>query len=181
MRRAVAALILCVLPAVLSACGSPGEAALDPLRDELEAAGEVRLTATVSSPANGRWSEFTLDCVSSGGTAVLTVLAPDELAGVQAEINAGSGTLSYDGLELEFSEPGEVTPVTALPYLLDALAGAYVTLSWTEGEDTFVSLEATDSLSLTVRLDASGTPVWAELLVDGEAVIGCEITEFTID
>ena len=54
------------------------------------------------------------------------------------------------------------------------------TISWSEGDDTYVSLEATDELSITLRLGADGNPVWAEFLLGGEAVSQCEITQFTI-
>lgn len=178
MRRAFAALILCVF---LTGCGASGDAALEGLREELSAADEVRLTALVCSAEGSRRSEFTLECVASGGECALTVLSPEELAGVTARFGADGPTLSYDTLALEFTEPEGVTPVTALPLLLGALESAYVTLSWTEDGDTFVSLEATDDLSLTVRLDTGGVPVWAELLEAGETAAQCEITEFTID
>lgn len=180
MRRAFAALIAGAALLALTACGSGGESALDPLRARLEAAAGLEITADVSSAAEGRYSEYTLRYERGADGGTVTVLSPETLAGVSASFDSGSALLSYDGLALSFELPGEVSPVTALPLLADALAGAYETLSWTEGGDTFVSLEATDSLGATVRLDAEGAPVWAELLVDGVSAAECEITQFLI-
>ena len=167
MLRAALALAAGAMLLALTACGAPGEDALDELREDMTAADGVTVRAAVNSTAGGEYG--------------VTVLAPAEVAGVTATLDLDGGTLGYDGLALAFASPGGVTPITALPELLRALESAYAALSWTEGESTFVSLEVTDSLTMTVELGGDGSPVWAELLEDGTASAQCEISQFTID
>lgn len=179
MRRAIAALVSGAMLFALTACGSESSP-LDALRARIEDAGSFTITAKVGSTTDGRISEYTLESVTGPEGSTVRVLEPAELAGVTASFDSAAGVLSYDSLVLSFESPDTVTPITALPVLADALADAYETISWREGEDDFVSLEATDSLNITLRLSAEGEPVWAEFLLDGETVSTCEITQFTI-
>ena len=149
MLRAALALAAGAMLLALTACGAPGEDALDELREDMTAADGVTVRAAVNSTAGGEYAEYELECTRSGGEYGVTGLAPAE--------------------------------ETALPELLRALESAYAALSWTEGESTFVSLEVTDSLTMTVELGGDGSPVWAELLEDGAASAQCEISQFTID
>ena len=173
MLRAALALAAGAMLLALTACGAPGEDALDELREDMTAADGVTVRAAVTSTAGGEYAEYELECTRSGGEY--------GVAGVTATLDLDGGTLGYDGLALAFASPGGVTPITALPELLRALESAYAALSWTEGESTFVSLEVTDSLTMTVELGGDGSPVWAELLEDGTASAQCEISQFTIN
>lgn len=179
MRRAITALIAGAMLFALTACGDGG-ASLGALRERIDESDGLSITARVASTTDGRSESYTLECVSGPERCTVRVLEPAELAGVTASFDADTGVLSYDSLVLSFETPGDVTPITALPVLVSALSDAYETISWTEGEDTFVSLEVTDELGITLRLDNSGTPVWAEFLLGGEAVSQCEITQFSL-
>ena len=157
MLRAALALAAGAMLLALTACGAPGEDALDELREDMTASDGVTVRAAVTSTAGGEYAEYELECTRS--EYGVTVLAPAEVAGVTATLDLDGGTLGYDGLALAFASPGGVTPITALPELLRALESAYAALSWTEGESTFVSLEVTDSLTMTVELGGDGSPV----------------------
>ena len=174
MRRAALALMTGALLLTLAGCGAQ-EQSLEDLRARLEGAGEVSVSAVVTAATDSRYSEYSLECRADGGGYALTVLAPEEVAGVTARMDSETGVLEYDGLALSFETPGE-----ALPTLCEALKAGYETLSWSEGDDTYISLEVTDELSVTVRLNAQGVPIWAELTVDGESAAACDITQFTI-
>ncbi len=180
MRRAALAIMTGAMLFALTGCGGGGAASMDALRENLAAAEEISVSAVVSATTDGRYTEYTLEYVSNSDGCTVSVTEPDELAGVTASFDEAAGTLKYDGLVLSFEVPGSVTPVTALPTLIAALTDAYETISWTEGENTFVSLAATDSLTVTLELDARGTPVWAEFLENGESVSTCEITQFSL-
>ena len=179
MRRAALALMTGAFLLTLAGCGAQ-EQSLEDLRARLEGAGEVSVSAVVTAATDSRYSEYNLECRADGGGYALTVLAPEEVAGVTARMDSETGVLEYDGLALSFETPGEVSPITALPTLCEALKAGYETISWSEGDDTYISLEVTDELSVTVRLNAQGVPIWAELTVDGESAAACDITQFTI-
>ena len=162
----------------LAACEADG-GEFEALRARLSGAEGVSVTAEVSSTQGGKLREYTLRCDLGGGVSSVEVLAPEDIAGVTARTNGETGELEYAGLILPAPLTG-LSPVTALPELVDALVNAYRTLSWREGEHTLVSLQATDELGLTVELDESGEPVWAELLLDGVSAAQCAITQFEI-
>ena len=180
MRRAAAALTTLIFALALSACGG-GTDVLAQLRAGLEGAGEVRITAGEPSLSGTRPSEYNLTLERTDGGLTVTVNEPEEIAGVSAVYDEDTLSLEYEGLILPAPVTGEVSPITALPELLDALENGYEALSWSEGEDTYVSLEPSDGLGVTVRFNSGGEPVWAELLVGGESAVQCEITEFTVN
>ena len=108
------------------------------------------------------------------------MLEPETLAGVKAVYDGETRSLEFDGLMLDMGE-AQISPIDALPRLLDALEEGYETLSWPEGDDVFISLEVSDGFTATVRLDSAGKPVWAELLVDGVSAVQCDISQFSIN
>ena len=118
MLRAALALAAGAMLLALTACGAPGEDALDELREDMTAADGVTVRAAVTSTAGGEYAEYELECTRSGGEYGVTVLAPAEVAGVTATLDLDGGTLGYDGRALAFASPGGVTPITALPELL---------------------------------------------------------------
>ena len=120
MLRAALALAAGAMLLALTACGAPGEDALDELREDMTAADGVTVRAAVTSTAGGEYAEYELECTRSGSEYGVTVLAPAEVAGVTATLDLDGGTLGYDGLALAFASPGGVTPITALPELLRA-------------------------------------------------------------
>ena len=71
----------------LTACGAPGEDALDELREDMTAADGVTVRAAVTSTAGGEYAEYGLECTRSGGEYGVTVLAPAEVAGVTATLD----------------------------------------------------------------------------------------------
>ena len=124
-RKAVCALmtILCL---ALSGCGGVGEGAgaeqlaLDIRREYLEMTG---CTAQVEVMADYgiRIFEYTLDVTfQRQGETVLTVTAPQEIAGVTARMAEGTSTLEYDGVQVETGPlTGEgLSPMECVPLLL---------------------------------------------------------------
>lgn len=180
MRRAALALITGAMLFALAACGRSAGASLSALRASLEDAASVTVTASVSSVTGGRAREYTLECKSEGGKYALSVLAPAEIAGVSASYDGSVSQLEFDGLILPCGGIEGLSPLTALPELLEALKSGYETLSWEEGESTLVSLETDGAAGVTVELDSSGLPVGAEFTVSGESAAVCEITQFLI-
>ena len=91
----------------LTACGAPGEDALDELREDMTAADGVTVRAAVTSTAGGEYARGT--SWSARAPAASTAsrwLAPAEVAGVTATLDLDGGTLGYDGLALAFASPG---------------------------------------------------------------------------
>lgn len=180
MRRAASVLAALVLTLGLTACGGGGGDVLAPLREGLSEAQEVNITARVSSTLEGRAGEYELACRYTPEGGSVEVLAPEEIAGVAVSFGADGGELTFDGIVLDVPSRSGVSPLNALPELVNALRDGQTDVCWSEGESDFVSVRYTDEVSATVELSAEGIPVWAELISDGVSAAVCEIEQFTV-
>ena len=132
MKRLCAPMMtLCLL---LAACGGGSggrgdeELALD-IRAEYLGMAACAATAEITADYGQRVYEFTLDLqYTKGGETVLTVTAPEDIAGVTARLKDGAATLEYDGASLETGElDGQgLSPVSALPALLNAVQTGFI-------------------------------------------------------
>ena len=121
---------------------------------------------------------------------VLTILAPEEAAGITAEAKEGRTWLDYDGVRLETGplDPAGLSPMDALPALLEAMETGSVTETGTENDGTRdillvtigdPDLPAGRGRETIFRFDKSRkTLLEAELRSDGAAVIRCVFSEF---
>ena len=125
MRRS---LLICVLMMTLSlsACGGGGggseaeELALT-IRGEYLAMTSCAAQAVVTADYGQRVYRYELSAAVNGEDALLTLTAPETVAGLTARIEEDEGWLEYDGAILETGElaPGGLTPMGAIPALLE--------------------------------------------------------------
>ena len=121
MRRS---LLICVLMMTLSlsACGGGGggseaeELALT-IRGEYLAMTSCAAQAVVTADYGQRVYRYELSAAVNGEEALLTLTAPETVAGLTARIEEDEGWLEYDGAILETGElaPGGLTPMGAIP------------------------------------------------------------------
>ena len=182
---------LCLLA---SGCGGgekPAEDMAQAIREEYSAMTGCAGTVEVTADYGQRVYQYTLDFTFSEGELTLTVTAPAELSGVTAHVAEGQTKLEYDGAILETGplSPEGLSPVSALPVLLDYARGGFSDQWGTEGEGEQALL----------RIDyrdpdngpGSGTEgvLWfdpadhdlvrGEITEDGYRVIACEWTAFS--
>lgn len=189
MRRWLAAvLMMLLLP--LSAC-SAGET--DELqtpmafRTALLSAGECSFTAQMRVDLEDRLYDVTLECeCSADGSARLTVLAPDTIAGISAQLQQGRGTLDYDGMAVDFGllPQTELAPI-AIPALVVAYwREAYIDSAGWEDETLRVTYDNDmddEQIIVDTWFDAQQTPIYAEVSVDGTVRATIQLTDVTID
>lgn len=177
MRRGwIAALMISAL--LLTGCGSGGaEEAFDGFRRSLEAAEDVAVTAEVTAVSDTDVTAFTLSCTEAEGEYGIEVTAPEMLAGVRAHLRQGGTTLEFDNIVLPMGTVREdgLSPLTALPCMLQAARSGYADLIWTEDGKTVAQLIFDDTTAVRLYLDGTGTPVYAELSVGDTTVIQCSI------
>lgn len=170
-------------------------------KDKLEAAQSVYRTmsgctaqAEITADYGQRVYEFTLDLqYTKGGETVLTVTAPEDIAGVTARLKDGAATLEYDGASLETGElDGQgLSPVSALPALLNAVQTGFIAEVGREDLDETATLRiccrdpeqapgAGVETAVWFDLDTHGL-VQGEISVDGARVILCRFTQFTME
>jgi len=125
------ALMTLLLP--LTGCfgGGEGQKALDTaltIRGEYLALTDFSTQAQLRADYGQRVYEYTLDVAADETEMVLTIAAPELVAGTTARIRAGETFLEYDGVCVETGPLNEdgLTPISAVPALLEAVRSAYI-------------------------------------------------------
>lgn len=177
-------LLLCV------GCQKQQNMEAETLQQEYSRIAQARITAELTCQYETQQRCYTVCCEYRPEQTRLQVLEPQELCGIAATVTGNALVLSYDGLSLDAGELSskEISPMRALPLLLQALQQGYVT-SW--GEET-VGETACWRLSLDKGSGDGGEKVYYTLWLDknthalcgGEIRLGqrvglqCRVTEF---
>ncbi len=171
----------------LSSCGGRnGEERFLEIRAALLAADEIRTTADVRADYGQRVYEFTLMYEGDISGGRVTVVSPEEIRGITAVITAGNSTVEYDGTSFDTGNiVGGVSPVGAVPLLLEQWSGGYVT-GWgrekLNGRDVLM-VSAPVSGKIDVRMwfyEDSGLPARAELSEGGYTRLYCDFYDTEI-
>lgn len=177
MRRGwIAALMISAL--LLTGCGSGGaEEQFDAFRKSLEASGSVTVTAEVTAVAEEDVTAFTLSCAEAAEEYSIEVTEPEMLSGVRAHLRQDDATLEFDNIVLPMGTLSDngLSPLTALPAVIEAARSGYADLIWTEDGKTVAQLIVDDTTTVRLYLDDAGTPVHAELSVEDATVMQCSI------
>ena len=187
-----ALLPLLILPLLLSACGGDDDNDLVlSLREDFQAmetwSGQAEITADYGQRVYAYSVSFT---GSREEGTVLTITAPEEVAGINATARQGQTWLEYDGMRLETGPLDEsgLSPMDALPALFREMAEGTVAETGTEtdGEQALLRLTLRDPDSAAGQ--GRETVLWfdkarrtltrAELRSDGAAVVRCVFPAF---
>ena len=176
-RKAIAALMISLL--LLSACGhGAGEQTFEAFRDTLT--GKlVTVTAQVRVQRGDTVTDSTLTCQELPDGYDLTVTAPEQAAGGTAQLRDGASALAFDDIILPAGDlnGAGLTPLTALPYVVQAVRSGYVDLTWTEDGLQVVQLITDDHTAVRLYLDGT-VPQCEELLDDATLCLCCCFEEF---
>ena len=183
MKRALC-LLLCFFFVILPACAeSAGREEFLALRAAWLAA-DVCLEAAVSADYGDRVCDFRLRYEGNGESGTVTVLEPELIEGIRAELGKGSSLrLIYDGVLLDTGAlfGDAATPLQALPLTVLAVREGFVTSTWREKRDGEALVAA--AIDATPAGDGEETVyrVWfapeenalrhAEISVDGYTVL----------
>ena len=172
-------LCLCLF---MSGCGAREFArARDTVAERLAGAECLSFTANLRAEYEHKTARFTLSYYEDAQGGKVTVLAPQLIAGVSARIEPGSTSLEYDGVCLGTGELDDfgLSPMSALPMLVQALKDGDVNAVWSEGGCTVLELQSTDELVCTVWFALEDmTPRQAELRSDGRVKVFAEISDW---
>ena len=186
-------LFLPMMLLLLTGCGggqegkTGAEALAVAIRGEYMAMTAYSLQAKVNADYGQRVYDFTLSVTSDGEETTVVIREPEMLAGVTARMDGDEGTLEYEDLSLEtgFLDGESLSPVSALPTLVEAARTQYIdrcTLA-----DGVLEVHCADpeqdsgtGQEVTLYFDAQTHALTGgEISQDGRRVITCEITEFT--
>lgn len=139
MRRTLSCVLMMTL--LLCACGGKEKGGAEQLaariRAEYLSAAEVHAEAELSAVYGEEVFDFTVDVRwRREGETVLTVTEPEMLSGVTARIREKETLLEYDGagLSLGMLDPGGLTPVSAMPAMMEQITTGYMARCTWQGE-----------------------------------------------
>ena len=186
-------LFLPMMLLLLTGCGggqegkTGAEALAVEIRGEYMAMTGYSLQAQVNADYGQRVYDFTLSVTNDGEETAVVIREPEMLSGVTARIHGEEGTLEYDDLSLEtgFLDGESLSPVSALPTLIEAARTQYIDRC--TPADGVLEVHCADpeqnsgtGQEVTLWFDAQTHALTGgEISQDGRRVIDCQITEFT--
>lgn len=188
MKRTRLAALCLALALTLCACGEREQETVMNLQAQYAQIATAQMEAEVTFHLAQENRSFTLQCAYTPEESVVTVSKPEKLKDVRATVTKEGLSVTFDGTSIPAGEASGFAPVSALPLLLHALAGGYLT---EQGRET---LEGTDCYRLT--LDAGGEaeeallctawidtqtllPRYAEFSQDGSVVVSLTMLAFS--
>ena len=186
MRKAIVSVLMIPL-LLLGGCGER-EAALEKgfsaFRGALAGADALSAVVRLTADYGGTEADYVLELNCDGDETAVTVVEPALIAGVKASVKWGQTSVTYEGVMLGVSPLDEegVTPVSALPVMLHAMAEGYTELLWWEGGYIAARLYAGETSACTVWIDGDTlTPVAAEISSAGVTVVTCRFSDWQLD
>ena len=127
MRKAL--LFAPMLMLLLTACGGEEKDPAAELQAQYANLAGAVMEADVSCHYADEDRAYTLLCDYAPDRSTVTVLSPANLAGISATVENGTLTLSYEDVSLDAGgySAAAISPVAALPKLMQAAASGYVT------------------------------------------------------
>lgn len=194
MRKGMVCVLMISL--LLSSCGSAeGETADDlalKLRGEYLAAESCTGTACVSADYGQRVYQYELEFQSDEEQTILTLTAPETVAGLTARLSWEEGSvLEYDGAVIETGPLNEngLTPVSAIPSIQRTIQKGYLDSCVLEETEGGSALRLTSRDPEQELGSGTETVLWfdpntfqlqrGEIWQDGFCVIQCEFSTFS--
>ena len=188
MRKAM--IFALTLMFLLTACGGGEENnVVTQLQQQYAAVGSATMEAEIVCHYDDEVRKYTLLCAYSPEKSTVTVLSPENLAGISAQVENGTLTLSYDDISLDAGtySAAAVSPVVALPKLMEAAAWGYPAEQSEEmlGERTCIRLgcDLSDEPGTlyTTWFDAQSLlPLRSEIAVDGTLLFEIAWSRFEV-
>lgn len=167
---------------------SEGEELALAIRSEFLAASVCTASVEVTADYGERVCQYEMDLSVTEEETLLVLTGPETVAGITARIRGGEGLLEYDGVSVETGPlNGEgLTPVSAVPALLEAARSGYMTSCILE-EDGLLRVDCGDpqgtpgqGVEVTLWFELSDHAlVRGEIMNDGVRVIDCTFSQFT--
>ena len=179
---------------LLSACAGGGtgrqveELALT-IRGEWLETTDCSAGMEVTADYGQRVYQYEMELLVENGETCLTLTAPETVAGITARAAGEDSFLEYDGLVLETGPLNEegLTPVSAVPTLLEAIRSGYIIACGLEENTGLLRVNCGDAegvpgagTEIALWFDAATHELKkGEIFSDGFRVISCVFTDFT--
>lgn len=186
MRKFLVSVLMMTL-LLLPGCGER-EARLErgfhAFREKMTATEDLSARVKLTASTGGAVSEYILDLSYDGSAVTVTIAEPELLAGVTAVAERGQTEIEYGSVRLgagALDETG-LTPMSALPAVIDAVQSGYLELLWWEEPYICARLHVSDSSVLTLWLEEDTlVPYVAEIASDGRVVVRAVFEDWTME
>lgn len=196
MRKSRACVLMMTLALLLAACG--GKGGRDEANDRLNEIRTTYLSMTACSGHVDMRADYGLRVYDYGvdfiwekeGETVLTLTAPENVAGTTARIAKGETALEYDGVMMATGplDSAGLTPIDVLPALLNYARQGYMAESTLEETGELLHVICRDperdpGTGVEAELwfiPDTGAMVRAEISEDGYTVMQCTFTDFAV-
>lgn len=187
--------VICVLMTalLLAGCGAAEEDGAEELaltiRGEYLAMDSCAAQASITADYGQRVYQYELAVSVTEEETTLALTAPDTVAGLTARLSGEENLLEFDGVSVETGplDSSGLSPVSAVPALLEAARSGYITACTLEEDGTLLRVDCGDP-ALSPG-EGTETSLWfdaathaltkAEISVDGFRVILCDFKGFT--
>lgn len=191
MRKCLVCVLMTTL--LLAGCGQGGgneaeELALT-IRGEHLAMNGCAARVAVTADYGQRVYRYEMAVSVTGQETLLTLSAPETVAGLSARTTGEENLLEFDGVSVETGplDDSGLTPVSAIPALLEAAKTGYITACALEEDGTVLRVDCGDPAGSPGT--GAETALWfdvsthaltrGEISSDGFRVILCEFSDFT--
>ena len=172
-----------------SAGGSEEETLALAIRGEYLEMTSCAATAEITADYGQRVYQYTMSVEASEEETDLVITAPETVAGITARLKDKDSLLEYDGIAVETGPMNQqgLTPVSAVPALLEETRSGYMRACALEEDGTLLRMDCGDpegepgkGVETTLWFDAETHALArGEIRVDGFRAILCEFTQFT--
>ena len=172
-----------------SAGGSEEETLALAIRGEYLEMTSCAATAEITADYGQRVYQYTMSVEASEEETALVITAPETVAGITARLKDKDSLLEYDGIAVETGPMDQqgLTPVSAVPALLEETRSGYMRACTLEEDGTLLRMDCGDpegepgkGVETTLWFDADTHALArGEIRVDGFRAILCEFTQFT--
>ena len=172
-------LLCCLL--LLTGCGNAAQERFESFSRELSGRDSLSFLAELTAAYPDRSADFTLRYTLENGVQRITVLSPQRISGISARVEKGGTALEYDGLILDTGDLDArgLTPMSALPLLVDALGNAHADAFWEDEGLDAVELQYDDHTLVRIWFGEDALPCRAELLSDGLVTVSIIIKNWS--
>lgn len=189
-RRILGTALFILLLCGCSTVSHPEDKAAD-VKEMYAAANDIQLETDIISNLDEETISYRIGYAyhkqdNGNATAQMTVLAPESIAGIEAQITGEDFLFTYEGTELETAMPDRkgLTPADVTTYLLYTLMHEVPQQVWTEENLLVLRYETKEEAGTVVRdvylqLDSYALK-GAHIYNNGQQILSCNVSSCTL-
>ncbi len=172
--------ILCLF--LLCGCADDGRAQFAQFVSIVSSAENISFSADVTAQYGDKTASFSLSYAQTKDGASVSVVQPELLSGIKANLSGGELSLEYDGAVLDIGtlDDAELSPMSSLPLIVRSMRGGHTEISWVEGELIAARLIPSDDYVVTLWIGSDLTPRSAEISYKEKTIVCAEISDWSI-